>query len=393
MKAIPPPNGLGTAPSPAIRRPFGTGGRPVSLFTLGTMRALESPAAMQAVLARAVAIGINHLETAPAYGPAETYLGAALSALARDQPEQRADLVLTSKILPTSNVAGAWNQLLGSLQRLGIERLDNLALHGLNTEEHLQWALTGPGADLRARALGEGLVTQVGFSSHGSNSLIARALESGRFAFCSLHLHLFDPSRLPLAHQALEAGLGVMAISPADKGGRLQDPPPQLIEDCAPWTPLQLAYRFLLAQGISTLTVGAAVPSDLDLAASLACALDPLSQGEQRALDHLQARGKERLGDEWCGQCQACLPCPQEVPIPSLLRLRQLAIGHGMEAFAKERYGLIGQAGHWWEQVDGRACERCGACLPRCPHHLPIPELLADGHRRLASPPRRRLWG
>jgi predicted aldo/keto reductase-like oxidoreductase len=81
------------------------------------------------------------------------------------------------------------------------------------------------------------------------------------------------------------------------------------------------------------------------------------------------------------------------VPIPSLLRLRQLALGYGMEAFARERYSLIGQAGHWWEQVDGRACARCGDCLPRCPHHLPIPDLLADGHRRLAAPPRRRLWG
>lgn len=376
----------------AIRRPFG-GGRAVSLFTLGTMRALESPAALEAVLAKAVAIGINHLETAPAYGPAEAYLGAALASLARDQPELRSGLVITSKLLPTFAVSEAWSQLQGSLQRLGIDKLHNLALHGLNTEEHLRWALDGPGADLCARALGEGLVEQVGFSSHGSNSLIARALESGRFRFCSLHLHLFDPSRLPLAQRALEAGLGVMAISPADKGGRLQAPPPLLVEDCAPWPPLQLAYRFLLAQGITTLTVGAAIPPDLDLAASLASAHQPLSQAEQLVLQRLQARRKERLGEEWCGQCQACLPCPQAVPIPSLLRLRQLALGHDMEAFARERYSLIGQAGHWWEQVDARACERCGACLPRCPQHLPIPELLEDCHRRLAAPPRRRLWG
>jgi len=387
-----PPDPQGTAPSQSIRRPFGAG-RSVSLFTLGTMRALASPAAMEAVLVKAVAIGINHIETAPAYGPAETYLGAALASLAREQPEQRADLIITSKLLPSFKIAEAWCQLRGSLDRLGIDRLDNLALHGLNTEEHLRWALDGPGADLCARALEEGLVGQVGFSSHGSNSLIARALESGRFRFCSLHLHLFDPSRLHLAQQALEAGLGVMAISPADKGGRLQDPPPQLVEDCAPWGPLALAYRFLLAKGITTLTVGAAVPSDLELAAALACAHQPLNDDEQQALQRLQTLGKERLGQEWCGQCQACLPCPKEVPIPSLLRLRQLAIAHGMEAFAKERYSLIGQAGHWWEQVDARACERCGACLPRCPHHLPIPELLADGHRRLAAPPRRRLWG
>ena len=63
----------------ASRRRFGAG-PDVSLFTLGTMRALASPAQMQEVLEAAIAAGINHLETAPAYGPAEAFLGTALQA-------------------------------------------------------------------------------------------------------------------------------------------------------------------------------------------------------------------------------------------------------------------------------------------------------------------------
>ncbi|MDM7953206.1 MAG: aldo/keto reductase [Cyanobium sp. CZS 25K] len=361
------------------------------------MRALDSPQAMEAVLVAALAAGINHIETAPAYGPAEAFLGRALGRLGERDPAGRAALVLTSKLLPGPELQEGQAQLRACLKRLGVHRLDNLAVHGLNRPEHLAWALAGPGAELLAWAQGEGLVGQVGFSSHGDADLIAAALESGRFGFCSLHLHLFDQERLPLAHSALAAGIGVMAISPADKGGRLYAPPAELSADCAPFAPLELAYRFLLAEGISTLTLGAARPEDLSWAVRLADAAAPPTAAERQVLEaalaRLEAAGKARLGVDRCGQCRQCLPCPNGVPIPALLRLRNLALGHGMEPFAAERYNLIGRAGHWWEQLDASACGRCGDCLPRCPLQLAIPELLADTHRRLAAAPRRRLWG
>ena len=65
-----------------MRRPFGAG-RPVSLFTLGTMRALGSREQMHEVVQAAVLAASNHLETAPAYGPSEDFLGQALQQGAR----------------------------------------------------------------------------------------------------------------------------------------------------------------------------------------------------------------------------------------------------------------------------------------------------------------------
>ena len=353
------------------------------------MRAIGSVEQMASVLEAAAKIGINHIETAPAYGPAEQFLGEALQ---HSSTIPEGGWVTTSKLLPGSSLVEGQHQLDAILHRLGLSTLDNLAVHGINRQEHLEWALSGDGAQLLEWALSSGRVTQLGFSSHGTNALIEQALRSQRFDFCSLHLHLFDPQRLPLARRALENGIGVMAISPADKGGRLQAPSPMLKDDCRPIDPLVLAYRFLLAQGISTLTLGAASNDDLTTAAHLAQADGPLQQQETEVLHQLEQRQRERLDNDLCGQCRACLPCPNQVPIPNLLRLRNLTLGHDLIEYSQERYNLIGRAGHWWDTIDASACESCGECLPRCPHGLNIPKLLADTHTRLVAAPRRRLW-
>ena len=161
------------------------------------MRALGSLEQMHEVMQAAVLAGINHLETAPAYGPAEDFLGQALQQGAR-QPE--GGWVVTSKLLPGSTLGEGKHQLLKILERLGCGSLDNLAIHGINRPEHLDWALHGDGKDLLDWAQREGYAAQVGFSSHGSQALIAAAISSGRFQFCSLPLRLLGPPRLPLAH-------------------------------------------------------------------------------------------------------------------------------------------------------------------------------------------------
>ena len=237
------------------------------------------------------------------------------------------------------------------------------------------------------------MVDQVGFSSHGNYKLIENAINCEVFSFCNLHLHFFDQSKISLAQLALKKKMGVLAISPADKGGRLYAPSESLLRASAPYHPLELAYRFLLSKGITTLSLGATKFEDFNIAKKLINSSQKLTSSEISALENIEHFANEELKSSKCEQCRSCLPCPSEIPIPEILRLRNISIGYGQLEFAKERYNLIGRAGHWWEEKDASFCLDCNECIPKCPSKLNIPALLKETHNLLIEKPKKRLWG
>ena len=108
--------------------------------------------------------------------------------------------------------------------------------------------------------------------------------------------------------------------------------------------------------------------------------------------NYIEHFANEELKSSKCEQCRSCLPCPSEIPIPEILRLRNISIGYGQLEFAKERYNLIGRAGHWWEEKDASFCLECNECVPKCPSKLNIPDLLKETHNLLIDKPKKRLW-
>ena len=373
------------------KRAFGKTSK-VSLFTLGTMRATESLDKMYLILKNAHNSGINHIETAASYGNAEILIGSALKKLERVEKIPERNWVITSKVLPKGDFNYLSNNFQNSLKNLNRRKINNLAIHGINLKDHLNWALYGEGRKFLKWLLDERLVDQIGFSSHGSYSLIEETIKSEVFSFCNLHLHFLDQSKIPLAEIALKKGMGVLAISPADKGGRLYSPSDILLEASKPFHPLELAYRFLLSKGITTLSLGATRKEDFEFAKKLRNSDQKLSKLEISALRNIKKTAKKRLNSSECGQCRSCLPCPNEIPIPEILRLRNLAIGFGQLEFAKERYNLIGRAGHWWEEKNSSFCLECNKCVPKCPNNLEIPYLLKETHDLLIEKPKKRLW-
>ena len=348
---------------------------------------------LEATVLRALELGINHIETARGYGSSEMQLGWILPKLPREK------MIVQTKIEPFADPKKFLATFEESMRNLKLSHVDLLSLHGVNNAELLEWSLRPGGClDMARQLQREGRCRFVGFSTHATNDIILKAIESDRFDYVNIHWYFVGELNAAAKDAAARRDMGVFIISPNDKGGMLYAPPQKLVDLCAPLSPMAFNNLWCLSRPeVHTLSVGAARPSDFDAHLESLEFYDDAAEIVKPIEQKLRREMEKVLGDDWCRNWAEGLPpyveVPGEVNLQEILRLWSYSKALDLVEWGKMRYNLLGNAGHWFPGANAAEAKiaKIRTVLGNYRFAARIGEILEEAHALLHASPKKRL--
>jgi uncharacterized protein len=374
-------------------RRFGKTNKRLSAITLGGMRYIggwgkprhephrEMIEQAKTCVQRALELGINHIETAHGYGKSEHCYGAAFKELGIG----RERYFLMTKGDPED--AEATHRMLDEqLRGLGTDRIDFYGYHGVNNAQRRDVALRSGGAvETLLRYKEQGVIGNLGFSAHAPLDVLCGTVETGLFDFVNLHYYYFFQRNLAAIQLAELRDMGVFVISPNDKGGQLWNASEIVRTTIQPLTPIQWNARFCLRlPAVHTLSFGMTELSHFEEMRGVFPATVPLSEQDlavQTRLDQLMVRDPISAyeGYEFAGDASG-------INIPEVLRFRRMLKCYDMESFARYRYNMFEDKGHWFPGCYATPDRVALVDESRAPSGVPIRQLLNEAHQALYRP-------
>lgn len=375
-------------------RRFGKTNARVSVITLGGMRYKHGWTEPRAeipddtleqcrdTVQKAIAQGINLIETAYGYGKSEHLYGRVLN---DELKIKRDSYFLMTKGNPKT-AEDTRKLVAAQLEALKTDYFDFYAWHGINTRELLEIACApnGPVEEL-LKMKEEGIIGHVGFSTHAPLEVILKAIDTNLFDFVNLHYYYFFQRNKPAIDLAESKDMGVFIISPNDKGGQLFRPSQKLTELTAPLHPMQWNARFCLShKAIHTLTFGLPVTASFDHLNGIFPAPAPFSPDDERIrqllddqlqLDPYSAFDPYLLEND-----------PSGINIPEVLRFRKLWKCYDMEEFGFYRYNMFQEKDHWFPGVFPTDENLKLVDTSRIPADIPLVDLIRETHEKFYRP-------
>lgn len=297
------------------------------------------------VIQRALDLGVTFIDTANGYTTSEGRIGQAMAG------RRREEVVIATKT-GARDKAHAREHLELSLKRLQTEYVDLWQFHGVSTMEALEQVL-GPGGAMEAaqEALQAGLIRHIGFSSH-SLPVALHAVPLGPFESLQFPLNFVtDEAADELLPLCRAHDVGFIAMKPF-AGGMLDN--------------ATLSIKYLLQFEGVVPDPGIEKVAEIEEIVALVNGPLALTASERQEIERI----KVEVGSRFCHRCQYCLPCPQEIDIPTVMNIHSF-----YRRFPRERF----VSGNVAAAIDGaRNCAECGECETRCPYHLPIREMLKE---------------
>ncbi len=243
-----------------------------SILGLGGGRSgLTQPSREEAIgiIHRALDLGINYIDTASSYGQGESErrVGEALNG--------KRDKVFLATKIDARTLKEAREEIRGCIDRLQVEHVDLIQLHGVNDDATLEQVVAANGAvNALIEARKEGRVRFLGISNHFNPRVLRRAIEIFDFDTVLMPVgcldHLLDPFTTEVISLAREKNVGTIGMKVFGHGV-LSGPAPD-------------AVRFALAQPVAVTLIGMNSVAQLEENAALASPLVPLTSEEEKGL-------------------------------------------------------------------------------------------------------------
>ena len=291
--------GLPTMTRSLPRRQLGNTGEAVPIMGIGTSSLGRGVADDEAakILNRALDLGVNYVDTAPAiggYGRAQLQIARAIGA-------RRDEFFLTTKCFEPHGDAA--RQLLEqNLTELRTDKVDLLFVHSLGDDKMDPSIVFGENGvfQMAMKAKEEGLTRFVGLSGHSRPQRFVDAITNYDFDvvmnavnFVDVHTYNFEKLVWPFAQRRGAALVAMKVFGGINGGGHTPALLPRAYHD--------QAFRYALSlEGCATAVIGIATMQELEENVGRARGFKPLTEEEQEDLRSagslMAARWKNHLG-------------------------------------------------------------------------------------------------